>query len=600
MTTMSDRRRRFLDFAAPSFDTLEARLVFASAPPDNHTLVNLDTNFGAIVIELFDDAAPITVTNFLNYVNSDRLNDTFFHRMVKKGDGGIDILQGGSYYMRQGQTGSPPEVDTDAPIQLEAPAQTGLSNIAGTIAMARTTNPNSATSGFYFNVTDNVGLDTNGGGYAVFGRVVAGFNVLDTMFSQDRINAGGAFTNLPVTDALADDATVLTPADVLLLEDASVIDRTVYRTTPGSPVYGATNSADDLIVSSIGADGTSHVFTPDESRAWTYTNLTNVTGAPRVTGNLVTFFDPATGQQGAVGPSAQGMILFTRSAAGTWSFTNLSTTTGGEAVAGTITVFKSTDNLMHAAGVTASGDVVVYHQTAGGQWVYRNISDDDLTVRGLSTPQFVGSLTSYVTSWNGLNIVGLDSTGEMQVVWWAPGIDSGLWTTSNLSDITGAPRLTGGLTVYLTSWQATNIVGITQDGHVSITWWLPSFGGDWNTNDLTSQFSGPTLVASSISSYVTPWGATNIAGLNQDGRLWVYWWTPSLGDGAWVISDLFSALPAGTTPMVGQINGVTSNASTINLVGSAANGDVMRYSWSPSDTLGWQADDVSYRASVNT
>jgi hypothetical protein len=363
-------------------------------------------------------------------------------------------------------------------------------------------------------------------------------------------------------------------------------------------VSGASNSADTLAITSLGLDGSSHAFVPAGGGLWTFTNLSGATGAPTVTGNLTVFYDVRDGLRHAVGPSAAGVILFTEASNGTWTFRNLTSETGGAVVTGKMTVFTSTDGVVHAAGLTSNGHLVVYRETGpGAAWEFRDLTTQDLQVRGLTTPAFVGDLTSYVTSWNGLNIVGLDSGGKIQVVWWAPGIDQGLWTASNLSDITGAPTLTGGLTVYLTSWQATNIVGITQDGHVSVTWWLPTFGGNWNTNDLTSQFSGPTLQASTITSYVTPWGATNIAGLDPNGTLFIYWWTPAAGSD-WVVTNLIAALPAGTKPMVGQITGVTSPAATINLVGTAQNGDVMRYSWNAADGLGWQDEDISYLASI--
>jgi len=586
-----------------ALEQLEPRMAFSTVAPDNHTIVRFETTYGPISIELFDDTAPITVTNFLTYVNDGRLDGTFFHRMVHEADGGIDIFQGGSFYFEDQVPPVPPQdVVTDAPIVLE---NTGHANVAGTIAMARQSDPNTATSGFFFNVRDNPGLDYridgsgNPQGYAVFGRVVNGLNVLEVMFSQARTNAGGAFTNLPVTDHFTEESESLTEADLIYLHDANVVDRARFRTDAGSAVAGAVNPADVLIISSLGADGSSQVFLPLTGAVWQYNNLSVATGAPAVTGNLVVFYDPATGLKNAVGPSAAGVILFTQSAEQAWSFRNLTAETGGLAIDGKLTVFTSTDGRVHAAGVTDAGHVVLYRQTGtGSAWEFRDITTQDLDARAVATPTFVGDLTSYVTSWNGLNIVGLDADGEIQVVWWSPGIDQNLWTTSNLSEITGAPRLTGGLTVYLTSWQATNIVGITQDGHVSVTWWLPSFGGNWNKDDLTLQTGGPNLVASSITSYVTGWGATNVAGLDADGKLWVYWWTPDFGTGGWQFNDLIAALPAGTKPMVGQITGVTSTGPTINLVGSAANGDVMRFSWNATDGLGWLDEDVSYLASL--
>ncbi len=582
----------------PFLEGLEPRQMLDAVPADNRTIVYFGTTFGAVYIELFDDDAPITVANFLRYVNTEAYDGTIFHRMIREADGGIDIFQGGSFYFENGDT-QPPPVPTEAAIVLE---ETGHDNVAGTIAMARTSDPNSATSGFFFNLFDNPGLDEEGNNYAVFGQVVKGIEVLQTMFNLGRTNLGGAFTNIPVTDHFTPDATVITEEDLVYVLDAEVVNRAAFRTEPGTAVSGAVNESDQLIISTIGAGGASQMFTPHPTDIWRNVNLSTTTGAPPVTGNLVSFFDTKTDLPHAVGTSEAGLILFTGSEGNIWSFRNLTLEAGGAEIEGNVTVFTSTDGFVNVAGMTSDNHLVLYRQVGTAEnftWQFRDLTAQDLEVRGVLTPVFAGELTSYVTAWNGLNIVGLDSDGDIQVIWWSPGIDQDLWTTSNLSDITGAPTLTGGLTVYLTSWQATNIVGITEDGNVSITWWLPTFGGHWNKDDLTFQTGGPDLVASTITSYVTGWGATNVAGLDEDGKLWVYWWTPAFGDGGWQYNDLISALPAGTKPMVGQITGVTSTGATINLVGSAENGDVMRFSWNASDQLGWLADDVSYLASIS-
>lgn len=128
----------------------------------------LETNKGNIVIELNEKAAPITVKNFLTYVNEGHYDGTVFHRII----GGF-MIQGGGY----DEAGN--EKDTHAPIKLES--KNGLDNDRGTIAMARTNNPNSATSQFFINTVDNDFLNYAPGndGYAVFGKVVEGMDVVD-------------------------------------------------------------------------------------------------------------------------------------------------------------------------------------------------------------------------------------------------------------------------------------------------------------------------------------------------------------------------------------------------------------------------------------
>ncbi len=142
----------------------------AAAPLATAQTVTLDTSVGDIVVQLDAAKAPATVDNFVQYVNAGHYNGTVFHRVI---DG--FMIQGG------GMTADGKPKPTRAPIPLEA--RNGLSNQRGTIAMARTSVPNSATSQFFINVVDNSGkLDAprpDGHGYAVFGKVVSGMDVVD-------------------------------------------------------------------------------------------------------------------------------------------------------------------------------------------------------------------------------------------------------------------------------------------------------------------------------------------------------------------------------------------------------------------------------------
>ncbi len=132
--------------------------------------VKLATSAGDIVIELDAAKAPKSVENFIGYVKSGHYNGTIFHRVIPS-----FMIQGG------GMTADMKEKPTRAPIPLES--RNGLSNVRGTVAMARTSDPNSATSQFFINVQDNDRLDAananDGNGYAVFGKVVSGMDVVD-------------------------------------------------------------------------------------------------------------------------------------------------------------------------------------------------------------------------------------------------------------------------------------------------------------------------------------------------------------------------------------------------------------------------------------
>ena len=133
--------------------------------------VRIRTTEGNFTVELNDELAPITVANFLSYVDDDFYTGTVFHRVEPD----LGIIQGGGF------TASGTKKTTNDPIVLEA--DNGLRNLRGTIAMARTNDPNSATSQFYINTKDNPGFDPeyNPPGYAVFGKVISGMSVVDNI-----------------------------------------------------------------------------------------------------------------------------------------------------------------------------------------------------------------------------------------------------------------------------------------------------------------------------------------------------------------------------------------------------------------------------------
>jgi len=132
--------------------------------------VVIETSMGNIELELDEGKAPVTVKNFLTYVESDFFKNTIFHRVIP----GF-MIQGGGFEQEMVRK------ETQAPIKNEA--SNGLANARGTIAMARTNDPNSATSQFFINLVDNNFLDfgQRPPGYAVFGKVVKGMDVVDAI-----------------------------------------------------------------------------------------------------------------------------------------------------------------------------------------------------------------------------------------------------------------------------------------------------------------------------------------------------------------------------------------------------------------------------------
>ncbi|CAB3747647.1 peptidylprolyl isomerase [Paraburkholderia humisilvae] len=163
-------------------------------------MVELHTNHGVIKLELDADKAPKTVENFLSYVKAGHYDNTVFHRVI---DG--FMIQGGGF--EPGMKQKP----TQAPIDNEA--NNGLKNVNGSIAMARTNDPNSATAQFFINVNDNDFLNHSsptpqGWGYAVFGKVVEGLDVVENI-RKVKTGSKGFHQDVPVDDVIIEKAVVV-------------------------------------------------------------------------------------------------------------------------------------------------------------------------------------------------------------------------------------------------------------------------------------------------------------------------------------------------------------------------------------------------------
>ena len=181
---------------------LTATLSFATenTMSDTQTKVKLTTNLGEIIIQLNTEKAPVSSANFLTYVNEGFYNGTIFHRIIPD-----FMAQGGGFDTSFNQKA------VHAPIKNEA--NNGLANNRGTLAMARTNDPNSATAQFFINLKDNSFLNhtsqtSSGWGYAVFGEVIEGMDVVDAMAKQATSNRGG-HENVPKTDIVIEKAEVI-------------------------------------------------------------------------------------------------------------------------------------------------------------------------------------------------------------------------------------------------------------------------------------------------------------------------------------------------------------------------------------------------------
>lgn len=177
---------------------LLAATLALGALPALAQVVKLSTSEGDIRIELDAEKAPKSVDNFVKYVKAGHYDGTIFHRVIES-----FMIQGGGFTTKMEQK------PTRAPIPLES--RNGLNNVRGTVAMARTADPNSATAQFFINVVDNAFLDAanarDGNGYAVFGRVIDGMDVVDKIRTKPTGNVG-MYQNVPLQPVLINKAIV--------------------------------------------------------------------------------------------------------------------------------------------------------------------------------------------------------------------------------------------------------------------------------------------------------------------------------------------------------------------------------------------------------
>jgi peptidyl-prolyl cis-trans isomerase A (cyclophilin A) len=190
---------KYLMLALGSAALIATAPAFAQSPqPAAHPDVLFHTSQGDIEVELYPEKAPKTVANFLAYVKSGQYNGTIFHRVIP----GF-MIQGGGF------TTSGVEKPTLAPIPLES--NNGLKNLTGTLSMARTSDPDSATAQFFINTVDNAGLDYphgDGHGYAVFGKVISGLDVVKKIEGVPTTTRG-PLADIPVTNVVIQSATLV-------------------------------------------------------------------------------------------------------------------------------------------------------------------------------------------------------------------------------------------------------------------------------------------------------------------------------------------------------------------------------------------------------
>ncbi len=374
------------------------------------------------------------------------------------------------------------------------------------------------------------------------------------------------------------------------------VGRWVETVGSGVPIAATSSTTGQHTAVQVENDGHTIAFQEVSGGQWRRVNLSTSTGSPVVTA-ATAWVDPGTGVEHIAGLSSAGVALFRKTGNTSWEWTNLTTTvSGASAITSGLTSFISQDGRVFVAGLNAQGQVVLYtfgfDLSQGSRvWTFVNLSESHLAPKGLGTPGFVGPLISYVTAWNGLNIAGLDAVGNIWSVWSG---DGGLvWYANNLSTITGAPPISGGLTAYLTSWDGINLAGLSASGQLVVTWWVPGFGGgNWVISNLTELIGGPDLEPGSLASYVTSWGGLNVVGRRGDGHTIVYWWAPGIADDRWVATPI-SEFIEGAPLFAGPVTGIASPVGTISLFGEASDGDLLRYWWKPGLGGDWRFENIT-------
>lgn len=176
---------------------------------------------------------------------------------------------------------------------------------------------------------------------------------------------------------------------------------------------------------------------------------------------------------------------------GVWTARNLTVERNFPGVTGDLTTYQPKWGSIHIGGVDAKGNAINYWFSAGlPDWQFANLT------RRISGPTLVGGLTSYVTSWNGLNLAGVNSSGDVIVYWWSPALGEGNWTFLNMTTRFSLPKLVGQIDAFVSAGGGLNIVGVDGSGHLQQYWWKPGLSPEpnrWRVRDLTTESGGPTL-----------------------------------------------------------------------------------------------------------
>lgn len=293
----------------------------------------------------------------------------------------------------------------------------------------------------------------------------------------------------------------------------------------------------------------------------------------------------------AIGPDGQPTARVVDAATGAGSTIDVATLAGFRGTVIDMTPFKTSDADINLALTDSNHHV----------WLIRgnlntNVWSSENLTAGSSQPGMSGDMTFYSPSWGTLHIAGLNALGEAINYWWAPA--EPYWHFTNLTSSFGGPALAGGLTGYVSGWDGLNLAGLDADHNVVVYWWAPGIeninGGDpgkWLTQNMTTDFDGPQIFGQ-LDAYVTPWGGLNVAGTTSTGAVYTYWWAPGLPDNpnAWRVTNITEV--SGGQPVVAGVEvGVSPFDGGINIMGLDSSGHLQLMRWKPNDI--WRSYDAT-------
>ncbi len=222
------------------------------------TVVQMQTEFGEIDVNLFDETTPVTVANFLNYVANGDYNNTLVHRSISE-----FIIQGGGYYLDDSINEELDEAFILTSINRQATIinEPVYSNVRGTIAMAKLScSPNSATSEWFINLADNsANLDTQNSGFTVFGQITqSSLAMLDAIAVLPTYNLGSPLTSTPLTQTYTGDVTTLAKEHFVFIDAMTIVDTQINSAdtlTPALNTLIATSNNNDCEANNNSAGG---------------------------------------------------------------------------------------------------------------------------------------------------------------------------------------------------------------------------------------------------------------------------------------------------------------------------------------------------------